>query len=307
MRVIGVRSGAEGVGSLPLAVQFLGLRHQMTVQRPAGFPAAARQGILDVMTDPQRRWDWSLGTLASAWWTAATLPMNTGAAALYQAVFIALRTVAVGRNVTARLGDGELRMKISTFTARPDVFGLSVGKLGQAYLAVQRLQWKGIDFDSAGATLHNMRIKPSVPPMLTAGPIDFSIDVPSAAINPLLRNSVPLLTGAVDPDGVATIGLARIPGLHVEVDVELDGSTLWLTPRKLAVLRARIPLPRRVRSVPIHLPDLPNGLTLTSVSVESEALRLGVSLPEWQMDVPRVVLDEAANQLGVMGRPLDWF
>ncbi|MEZ0050120.1 hypothetical protein ABIA30_001110 [Mycobacterium sp. MAA66] len=262
------------------------------------------------MTDPPRPWDWQLGQLASAWWNAATYPMNTGAAALYQATFKALRTFAVGRRITARMGGGELTMTINSFNAEPDVRGMSVGKLGQAELATRSLRWNGIDFNSGGATLHNLRIRPSMPPVLTAGPIDFSIEVPSTAIDPLLRNSLPTLaglSGAVDPNGVAKIGLSRLPGVRIEVDISLHDSTLWFTPRKLAVRRARIPIPRLVPPVPVRLPNLPRGLVLTSVAIEPQAIRLLVTMPEWEMDVPRTVLEEAAGQLGAVGRAPEWF
>jgi hypothetical protein len=55
----------------------------------------------------------------------------------------------------------------------------------------------------------------------------------------------------------------------------------------------------------VRLPELPYGMTLTSVELGPGVVRVGATLPEWRFDLPRAVLDELINQLSVVGRPLD--
>ena len=56
---------------------------------------------------------------------------------------------------------------------------------------------------------------------------------------------------------------------------------------------------------PVRLPDLPYGMTLTSVEVGPGVVRVGATLPVWRFVLPRAVLDEVINPLSVVGRPLD--
>ena len=100
--------------------------------------------------------------------------------------------------------------------------------------------------------------------------------------------------------------LARRPALgNLEVDASLDGSTLWLKPRGLALGRKRLRLPARTPGYRVQLPELPHGLALTDIGFAPDMLCLSGSLPEWRIDVPRRRLEDVLNQLGVVGRPLN--
>jgi hypothetical protein len=110
----------------------------------------------------------------------------------------------------------------------------------------------------------------------------------------------------VGPDGIARLRLARRPLLgSLEVDAELDGTTLWLKPRALAFRESRWRLPARTPAYHVRLPELPHELILTSISFAPGVVCLSGMLPEWRMVVPRKRLEDIINQLSVVGVPLN--
>lgn len=257
---------------------------------------------------PLRRWDpfRPLDMLASLWSTAAVAPVNNGAAAAYRTLFLTLRRLVVGRTLAVRVDEGDITLTVTEFDSRLDIRGLSVGQLNDVRLGARDIRWDGNKLDSATAVLHNVQIRPSAPPVLVAAPVELSLELPADTLDDLFRLAAPRLAGEIGPDGIARLRLARRPGLgHLEVDAHLDGSTLWLKPRRLMLRRTRLRLPARTPAYPVHLPELPHGLELTEITFAPDVLRLSGSLPEWRVNVPRRGLEDVINQLSVVGRPLN--
>lgn len=257
---------------------------------------------------PLRRWDpfRPLDMLASLWSTAAVAPVSTGAAAAYRTLFMTLRRLVVGRELSVRLDEGDITLTVTEFDSRLDVRGLAVGQLSDVRLAARDIRWDTNRLERATAVLHNVHLRPAAPPVLVAAPVDLTVELPADAIDDLFRFAAPRLAGEVGADGIARLRLARRPNLgHLEVDARLDGSTLWLTPRSLVLGRRRLRLPARAPSYPVHLPELPHGLQLTDISFRPDMLCLSGTLQEWRVDVPRARLEDVINQLSVVGRPLN--
>lgn len=264
--------------------------------------------MLDDMTRPLRRFDpfRPIDMLSSLWSTAAVVPVSTSAAAAYRTLFVTLRRLVVGRRLTVRLTDGDLTLTVTEFDSRLDVRGLSVGQLNDVRLAARDLHWGGSEFAHATAVLHNVHLRPTVPPVMVAAPVELTLDVPASALDDLFRWAAPRLSGDVGSDGIARLRLSRRPLLgHTEVDVRTDGSTLWLKPRGLVIGRKRWRLPQRTPAYPVHLPELPHGLQLTGITFAPDTVTLSGTVPEWHMDLPRKLLEDIINQLSVAGVPLN--
>jgi hypothetical protein len=212
----------------------------------------------------------------------------------------------VGRRLAVRLDDGDITLTVTEFDSRLDVRGLSVGQLSDVRIAARDVRWHGNRFDQAAAVLHNVHLRPTVPPVLVAAPVELSLELPAAVLDDVFRFAAPRLAGDVGTDGIARLRWARRPAMgHLEVDARLDGSTLRLKPRGLVLRRSRWTLPRRTPAYPVRLPELPHGLQLTGVSFAPGLLRLSGTLPEWRMEVPRRRLEDIINQLSAVGRPLN--
>lgn len=257
---------------------------------------------------PLRRWDpfRPLDMLTTLWSTAAVAPLNTGAAAAYRTLFLTLRRLVVGRELTVRLDEGDITLTVTEFDSRLDVRGLAVGQLSDVRLGARDIRWDTNRLERASAILHNVHLRPAAPPVLVAAPVDLTVELPAEALDNLFRLAAPRLAGEIGADGIARLRLARRPGLgHLEVDAHLDGSTLWLKPRTLVLRRTRLRVPARVPPYPVHLPELPHGLQLTGISMQPDTLCLSGTLQEWRVDVPRARLEDVINQLSVVGRPLN--
>ena len=121
------------------------------------------------------------------------------------------------------------------------------------------------DSDGATAVLHNVHVRPSAPPVLVAAPVELTLELPATVLDELFRLAAPRLAGEIGPDGIARLRLARRPALgHLEVDANLDGSTLWLKPRGLVLRRRRLRCRSARPAYPVRLPELPHGLQLTA-------------------------------------------
>ncbi len=255
------------------------------------------------MTRP-RRFDpfRPVGLLTSLWSATAMVPVNSGAAAAYRALFVTVRTLMLGRRLTVRLDDGDLTMTVTRFDSRLDTRGLAVGQLNDVTVTAEDIRWRTSSFDRATVTLHNVHVKPGAPPVLVAAPVDVTLDLPAATLDELFRSAAPRLTGAVGPDGVARLRLAKRPRLgHVEVEVRLDGTTLWLTARRLHLGALRWRLPARTPRYPLQLPELAHGLQLSAVTFAPGVVQVSGRLPQWHAELPPKLLDDIIAQVTVTG------
>jgi hypothetical protein len=255
------------------------------------------------------RWDplRPIEMLASLWSSASTLPpVSSAAEAGYRTLFTTLRRLIVGRRLSVQLSQGNIVLTVTEFDSSLDMLGLSVGQLGDVRLVATELNWENVQFDRAVATLHNVHLRPGLPPVLVAAPVELSLELPASILDELFRWAMPKFIGEVGDDGVARLHWARRPGLAaLEVDAQPDGSTLWLKPRGIALLRRRWPLPARAPAWPVRLPNLPHGLRLTGVTFGAGLLHLRGTVPEWRMDIPRGRVEDIINQLSSMGEVLN--
>jgi hypothetical protein len=249
---------------------------------------------------PVRRFDpfRARDLFTSLWSATAMVPVNSGAAAAYQTLFMTMRRLIVGRSLTVRLDDGDLTMTVREFDSQLDVRGLSVGQLNDVTLVAADIQWRTSSFDQATVVLHNLHMKPTSPPVLVAAPVDLTLEVPTTALDELFRWAAPRLRAEIGADGVARLRMARRPRIgHAEVEARLDGSTLWLTPRGLAIGRSRWRLPARTPAYPVRLPEFAHGLQLTAVAFGPGVVRLSGTLPQWRAELPRKRLEDIITQL----------
>ncbi|MDT5250570.1 MAG: hypothetical protein QOJ28_3204 [Mycobacterium sp.] len=230
---------------------------------------------------------------------------NTGVFAAHLTAFITLRQLVLGRRLAVRLDTGELVLTLVEFDSRVGMRGMAVGQLNDVRLVADQVRWNQHRFGRAIAVLHNVQLRPSVPPVLVAAPVELTLDVPARSLDELFRWAAPRLSGEVGPDGVARLRFAnRREAGHVEVETRLDGSTLWLKPTAIT-RRRRWKLPARTPAYRVQLPPLPHGLQLTGVEFDADVVRLRGTLPEWRTELPRTRLDDVIDQLSVVGRPLN--
>lgn len=255
------------------------------------------------------RWDLlrPLDMLSSVWSTAAALPpVSSGAAVAYRTLFLTVKRLVVGRTLTVRMDGGDITLTVTELDSRLDVRRLAVGQLNDVRLDATEICWRECIFEHASVVLRNVHLRPGMPPVLVAAPVDVTLEVSTHALDAVFSEALPRLCGHVDDDGVARLRWARHPGLgSVEVDVRVDGSTLWLHPRAVRTRRRRWGLPTRLPAYPVQVPELASGLTLTSLSVAPGTVHLTGRLPQWCAELPRARVEDVLTQLSAVGRPLN--
>lgn len=254
-------------------------------------------------------WD----AVSSFWASTAGGALTSGPAGAYKSLFDTVRKQVVGRRMTVTLKSGEMTLTVTAIDADLDMRSLSVGQLNTVSISASDIVWDGWQFDNATVVLHNTHIKPTNTPVLVAAPLDLTIEMSTTALDKIIDRAsslpgraAPKLLGRIDAGGVAQIRWARRPDIgYLEVDATIDGSTLFVKPRMVALRRARWHLPNRLPAYRIQLPKLPRELAPTSVSFSPETLRLTGRMPEWRVAVPRRRIEEAVNQLNQVGKALN--
>jgi len=102
--------------------------------------------------------------------------------------------------------------------------------------------------------------------------------------------------------GVPQVGLAGAPWVRLEVEPGADGGSLRIQPRALHLLERRLSLPSPAFHLPV--PELPAGMTLTSVEPAPGGFVVHGMLSEWQRSMAR---DDIERLLAAMRGGKDRF
>jgi hypothetical protein len=254
---------------------------------------------------PRLRWDdpfRALDALFSLWSSTGLPSVAAGAAQAaampYRTLFMALQQLLVGREIRVRVGEHNVVLTVTELESALEPRELAVGQLGQVRIAARDITWDEHHLQSAVAVLHNVHLRPGMPPVVVAAPAQLTATLPAKIIDDALRQAAPHLRTALNADGTARLHWARRPRLGgLEVGVDVVGTTLWLRPFALVTGQRRWTLPTRTPGYPVPLPDLPHGLLVTDVSLGSETLQVSGMLPQWRMELPLRNLEEIIGQL----------
>ncbi len=111
---------------------------------------------------------------------------------------------------------------------------MTVGQLGEIRVAASDIEWGDQHLQRAVAVLRNVHIRPGVPPLVIAAPVELSTELPAKVFDDMLRQAAPRLHAQLNADSTARLHWARRPGWgSLEVDVDVVGTTLWVRPRAL--------------------------------------------------------------------------
>jgi hypothetical protein len=263
---------------------------------------------------PRLRWDdpFRAIDMLSSSWSAAGLPsVSAGAAqavaAPYRTLFMTLQQSLIGKEINVGLGDHDVVLTITELDSALETPGLAAGQFGEVRIAASDIRWDQYRLERAVAVLRNVHIRPGVPPVLVAAPIQLSSALPMALFDDVLRQSVPQLRSELSEDGTARLRWARRPGWGgLDVDVDVAGTALWLRPRAVLTGQRRWTLPARIPAYRVPLPALPPGLLVTDVSLTSHALELSALLPEWRMELPLRYLEDLVTRLSQGALNFSW-
>jgi hypothetical protein len=266
---------------------------------------------------PRLRWDDPIRALdmLGSLWSSTGLPSVTSVSAQavavpYRTLFTTLQQLLIGKRVTIRMGDHDVTLTVTELDSELEPRGLAVGQLGEVRVAACDIEWGQQRLQRAVAVLRNLHIRPGVPPVVVAAPVELSAALPAEIFDDMLRQAAPQLHAQLRADRTAQLHWARKPGWgSLEVDVDVVGTTLWVRPRALVTGitgQRRWNLPKRTPAHPVPLPELPHGLLVTGVSLGVNSLQISALLPEWRMELPLRHLEDVIGQLSQGALSFAW-
>jgi hypothetical protein len=263
---------------------------------------------------PRLRWDdpfRALDVLASLWSSSGLPSVGAGAAQAvalpYRTLFTTLQQLLVGKEITVRMGDQNVVLTVTELDSALEPRGLAVGQLGEVRVAARDIRWDQQHLQHAVAVLHNVHIRPGVPPVVVAAPLKLSSALPAKVFGDVVHQAAPQLRSELCEDGTARLRWGRRPGWGgLQVDVDVTGTTLWLRPRALITGQRRWKLPARTPAYRVPLPELPHELLLTDISLGVDSLQLSALLPEWRMELPLRHLEDLITGLSQGARSFTW-
>jgi len=130
----------------------------------------------------------------------------------------------------------------------------------------------------------NVHVRPGTRPALVTAPVLVEAFVAAPVASRWLAAVSPRLELTLRA-GVPQVGLAGAPWVRLEIEPGAGGGSLRVQPRALHLLERRLSLRSPAFHVPV--PDLPAGLTLTSVEPAPGGFVVRGVLSEWQRSVAR--------------------
>ena len=263
---------------------------------------------------PRLRWDDPLRALdvLGSLWSSTGLPSVTSVSAQavavpYRTLFTTLQQLLVGKRVTIGMGDHDVTLTLTELDSELEPRALAVGQLGEVRVAARDIEWGQQRLQRAVAVLRNVHIRPGVPPLVVAAPVELSTALPAEIFDEMVRQAAPQLHAQLRADSTAQLHWVRRPGWgSLEVDVNVVGTTLWVRPRALLTGQRRWKLPKRTPAHPVPLPELPHGLLVSGVSLGVDSLEISGLLPEWRMELPLRHLEDVISQLSQGALSFAW-
>ena len=266
---------------------------------------------------PRLRWDDPLRALdvLGSLWSSTGLPSVTSVSAQavavpYRTLFTTLQQLLVGKRITIRMGDHDVTLTVTELDSELEPRALAVGQLGEVRVAARDIEWGQQRLQRAVAVLRNVHIRPGVPPLVVAAPVELSTALPAEIFDEMVRQAAPQLHAQLRADSTAQLHWVRRPGWgSLEVDVNVVGTTLWVRPRALLTgltRQRRWKLPKRTPAHPVPMPELPHGLLVSGVSLGVDSLEISGLLPEWRMELPLRHLEDVISQLSQGALSFAW-
>lgn len=106
-----------------------------------------------------------------------------------------LQQLLIGKEVTVRIGDHDVVLTVTELDSALEPQGLAVGQLGEVRVAARGISWDQHHLHSAVAVLRNVHIRPGVPPLVIAAPVELSSALPTEIFDDVLRQATPQLRG----------------------------------------------------------------------------------------------------------------
>lgn len=264
--------------------------------------SAARVSHSGEVTGPLEGWLPVRGLEAVFAAGRALLPSvpTTPAGVLETAVRVAAQRLR-GKRVTVRTADQDVPLTVVDMTCTGDTFRLAQGRIDEACFEAEDLAWPPLPLERLVVTARDLRFAGPFSTTVTAESVQLDVTVTAETLLAEIAVSRPDLR--VRFGSVLLVSRKPWPG-ELEVAPEVEDGVARLRPTALWLAGRRLPLPGRLSSFVLPLPDLPRGLRLTSVMTSEEGVRLRGEAQDWRDKLSSTPLAEMVGLLATAAQTL---
>jgi hypothetical protein len=202
----------------------------------------------------------------------------------FAAIVEAARGWLIGKKRTFPFSGHDLTLVVEDISIQGVDLARMVGQYGQVRIAARDVHWAGYEFERVEVQARNVHLRPGVRPTLVVAPVLFEGFVCAAAAARRLAGTSGLLE-LVLLDGVPQIGLVGAPWVRLEVQPGGEGRSVLVRPRALRLGEWRLPLPSP--AFYLAVPNLPDGVLLTSVEPAPGGFVVRGTIGEWRRSLSR--------------------
>lgn len=267
-----------------------------------GRPAGAARGGVGHSGDVSEGWLPVRGLEAVFAAGRALLPSvpTTPAGVLETAVRVAAQRLR-GKRVTVRTADQEVPMTVVDMACSGDTFRLAQGRIDEATFEARDLGWPPLALERLVVTARDLRFAGPFSTTVTAESVQLDVTITAQTLLAEIAETRPDL--GVRFGSVLLVSRKPWPG-ELEVAPEVEDGVARLRPIALWLAGRRLPLPARLAPFRVPLPDLPRGLTLTSVTTSEEGVRLRGEAQDWRDKLSSTPLAEMVGLLATAAQTL---
>ncbi len=203
---------------------------------------------------------------------------------LIEQILSTARTRLVGRDLTLKSGESQLRLVLDDLRFAASPLGLALGQFGTITADTNNVRWDGGRLNTLTVKFKNVHLRPGTQPAVIIAPIKFIATIRQDVLDELIADAADKVSVELLSDGSA---LARKPGReswgNANVTPRIEGSNVRLIAtgltvgsRSFSTQRAGIP------SALIKVPPLPGGMHMTNISLGDACVSIEAVIHEWR-------------------------
>jgi hypothetical protein len=206
-----------------------------------------------------------------------------------EALLESVRSGLIGRRITTGSGDSRLSFTLSALDARLDPMATATGQADDVSLSAQDVEWSGMQFATATATLSNVHTRVGSRLSLVCAPVDLILVASDEQLDSLLAKYGAKVTASCVDAGRVRLRWRQHPTwgwIDVRPTVVGGRVTLALVAAGWDSRSRRFERQWPSKAVTTSLPD---NARITGVDVESGSLVVKIRIDEWRYDYKKIL------------------
>ncbi len=188
---------------------------------------------------------------------------------------------------------------------RATPWDLARGRVREVRIGLGGVTVAGLDLDRVALRLREVRLRPGLHTVASAGSVVAEVSVTEAALGRWTDAvSLPVKLRLAPGRIIARAGVAGVRLGQVDMRLGVNRGFLWLTPKRFGLLGLAAPnLAGDLLSVPLPMPSLPAGARLSGIDIEQGRARLSLEVGPVERDLTPAVVARLGDRLADLARP----